>query len=378
MRKTVIILGAGPAGLSIGYEMSRRGVDYLILEKGQVAGESFTHIPKDTCFGPWLNNTLPGSRVSWKWRLRLATQPAYSWYLQEYARRNQLAIQFGSVVSLVRREDKGFLVHTHDKTYHCDFVVNCTGYFSNPNKPSYPGQEESSIVALHNSEFREAADLSHKLGLEKANVLVVGAGLSSGEMLKDLHKNGDCVSLSHRGPVVFGPTPMMTALMSPWNWLVERAAITLDIRLNSNPPMAGGSIQKLLVTGAIPTYPGIDHFEKEKVVFVGGQSQAFDAVVLATGYRYTISHLLGLLPSVPIQVYNMESTAVPGLFFLGMDQQRTYRSRYLRGIRADAIELGQLLSKRLAKSPIWKIPKQPLYEPLKIQPEIATQSVPGR
>jgi len=84
-RATVIVLGAGPAGLSVGYDLSRSDINFLILEKGKVAGESFSHFPANVTFGPWLNNTLPGSRVAWNWKLRRSTQPAYLWYLGEDA-----------------------------------------------------------------------------------------------------------------------------------------------------------------------------------------------------------------------------------------------------------------------------------------------------
>ena len=90
-KTTILILGAGPAGLSIGYELTRRNLDFLILEKGKVAGESFTHYPQNIFFGPWVNNTLPGSRVAWNWLLRRSTQPAYSWYLQDICSAQQAA-----------------------------------------------------------------------------------------------------------------------------------------------------------------------------------------------------------------------------------------------------------------------------------------------
>lgn len=35
-----LVLGAGPAGLSVAYELQKRGVGVLILERGQTPGES--------------------------------------------------------------------------------------------------------------------------------------------------------------------------------------------------------------------------------------------------------------------------------------------------------------------------------------------------
>jgi cation diffusion facilitator CzcD-associated flavoprotein CzcO len=41
-----IIVGAGPAGLQLGYFLQRSGRDYLILEAGDVPGKFFEHYPR--------------------------------------------------------------------------------------------------------------------------------------------------------------------------------------------------------------------------------------------------------------------------------------------------------------------------------------------
>lgn len=349
---SVVVIGAGPAGLSIGYELKRRGVDFVILEKGQVAGASFARYPQNIFFGPWLNNTLPGSRVAWNWKLRRARQPAYTWYLGEYARHNQLPVEYGVEVSRVERDAEGFRVVTNQGNFNCRFLVNCSGYFNTPNIPHYPGQLNSSLLFMHSSEYRQARDMQNKLGKSTGRALIVGAGLTAGETMVDLHRSGFQVSLSHRGKLVFGPSPWLEALLSPINSLLEKICLTLNIRCNSNPPMAGGLTQKLVKSGQVPTYPGIDHFEDKTVVFTDGRRLEVDAVFWATGYRYTTQHLRGLISDGEIQVSQMESCEVPGLFFLGVDQQRTYRSRFLRGIRADARILGEIMAERLAKAPL--------------------------
>lgn len=352
IRKTIVVLGAGPAGLSVGYELSRRGIDFVILEKGDLPGESFSHYPRNIFFGPWLNNTLPGSKVPWSWKLRRSTQPAYTWYLGEYARHYRLPIDYQQEVVRVLREGEGFRVETRQAVYSCQLLVNATGYFSTPNLPHYPGQLNSSLVFMHSQSYRSADDLQRRLGRDSGRVLVVGAGLTAGETLLDLHRRGYQVSLSHRGPLVFGPSPWMEALLSPFHWVAERLRLFLKIPTNSNPPMAGGLTQSLIQKGQVQVFPGIERFEDRRVIFVDGQEADFEAVIWATGYHYTTTHLRDLLGTGPIQLLHMESLRAPGLFFLGMDQQRTYRSRFLRGIRADARILGRLLEERLSREPL--------------------------
>lgn len=349
-RTTILILGAGPAGLSIGYELARRNLNFLILEKGKVAGESFAHYPKNIFFGPWVNNTLPGSRVAWNWLLRRSTQPAYSWYLQEYARRQQLPIDYGCRVERVERDREGYVVTTNQGVHRCQLLVNCTGYFSTPNIPNYPGQDDSPIPTMHTNQYQSIDDLRRVLGVQSGRILVVGAGLSAGEMVADLKRNRFEVTLSHRGKLIFGPSPLAEALLSPFSWLAERAALKMGLRLNSNPPMAGGETRRLIESAEVPAFPAIEHFAGPVIRFVNGQDGHFDGVVWATGYRYTLGHLSSLLPEGEVQLFEMESLASPGLFFLGLDQQRSYRSRFLRGIRSDARRLAHILDDRLART----------------------------
>lgn len=348
-----VIIGAGPAGLSIGYELTRRNIDFVILEKGQQAGQSFAQYPKNIFFGPWLNNTLPGSRVPWNWRLRRATQPAYTWYLGEYARHNRLPIQFGCNVTRVERDGEGFRVHTNRGVYSCRWLVNCSGYFSTPNVPHHPGQLHSGLTFMHSHDYREAEDLARKLGRSKGKVLVVGGRLTAGETIWDLHQHGFEVSISHREPLRFGPSPFQEALISPITWVWERVALALNLQVDSFPYMAGGPVPKLVRRGEVKVYTGISEFADKEVVFSDGRRAEFDAVVWCTGYRYTTDHLRGLVSDGPLQLnQDMESAEVPGLFFLGLDSQRTFRSRFLRGIRADARKLGQILDTRRAQTPL--------------------------
>src|SRR5438552_2463972 len=59
----VLILGAGPAGLSVAFELKRRGVPFLILEKGDGPGESWKNMPRNLkLVSPWKTNCLRGSR----------------------------------------------------------------------------------------------------------------------------------------------------------------------------------------------------------------------------------------------------------------------------------------------------------------------------
>ena len=60
----------------------------------------------------------------------------------------------------------------------------------------------------------------------------------------------------------------------------------------------------------------------------------------------------------------MESTLVPDLFFLGVDQQRTYRSRFLRGIVEDSRLVAELVARRAQRLPS---PRRELPNPVALE-----------
>lgn len=365
--RPVIILGAGPAGLSVSYELARRGIEALIVEKGPVAGNSFANFPRNIFFGPWLNNLLPGSRVSWSWLLRRSTQPAYAWYLAEFARQNQLQMALNTTVEGVHQEDGRFVLTTSKGCFWSKIVINATGYFSAPYIPSYPGVSEAlaNRTAIHVSQYRDADTVRSILGRSNGRVLVVGKRLSAGETMCELTRQGFDVGLSYRGQLEFGPSQWREAFWAPLNWIKEQVANQLRLKFNSYPLMAGGESQRLIGSGQVKTYPNIARIEGKRVTFEDGQQQEYDLLIFATGYHAAVAHLQQLFKQHPgseitnpdgstqPRLQGMESATVPGLFFLGLDNQRTFRSRFLRGITQDAKIAADLVARRLATLNPW-------------------------
>ena len=108
--------------------------------------------------------------------------------------------------------------------------------------------------------------------------------------------------------------------------------------------MQGGPIEEAISQGLIAVHPDIDRVEANHVVFRDGSSASFGLILLATGYRPALRHLQSLDPAEP---EGFESPRVKNLFYLGFDQQRSFRSRYLRGIREDAAVLADLIHQRV-------------------------------
>jgi len=351
---SVIVLGAGPAGLAVAYELLRRGITPLILEKGPTPGTSFASFPRNIFFGPWLNNLLPGSFIDCAGLLKRSSQPAYSKYLQDYAHQNRLPVKCGIQVNSVSRDETGFRLQTSAGEFRSHLLVNCTGYFSLPYTPNFPGIDTTSLPHMHVSRYRDANTVVKQLHRRSGRILVVGKRLSAGETVVELHKAGFQVSLSYRGELRFGPTKWVEALLSPLHWIAERVSVALRVHRHSYPLMAGGDSRRLIKTGQVATFSNIARFNDHSVTFEDGREERFDLVIFATGYRAAMAHLESLLgpQSKEPKLENMESTEVPDLFFLGVDQQRTYRSRFLRGIVEDSSLLAELVARRAQGLPV--------------------------
>jgi putative flavoprotein involved in K+ transport len=276
-------------------------------------------------------------------------------YLQNYAAEHSLPITPGVESTSVQRGSDGWRVHTAECEFTCRLLVNATGYFSNPFTPEVPGIADSKIPHVHVADYRDPAHVAHLIGKFSGNVLIVGKRLSAGQTMLELHESGFEVSLSHRTPIEFGADEfgwwLFFRIFPYLEWMRLKR---LGTRAISTPVrMQGGRIRKLLVSGRVKTFGGIQQFEADQLLFADGRRAQFDLVIFATGFRPALRHLESLAikthPHTGVPVLDeLESVSTPGLFFLGLDQGRNFQSRFIRGIRNDAAFLAERLRRRLA------------------------------
>ena len=351
----VIVIGAGPAGLALGWELKRRGVSFCILERGAQAGESWRRMPTHLkLVSPWKASWLPGFGVR-RWSANHeVTRAEYVDYLSAYAQTQELPVRNNVSVRAIRRKGNRFALETSAGEMEARCVVSATGYFQNPFIPEVAGLRQSGIPRYHAADYGSAELLTTELGKADASILIVGKRLSAGQILVELMSAGFSVSLSHRSPIQFGSGPLGWWLffrIHPWLESVKLKLRGANAR-GFDVRMPGGRARELVEGGSIRLFPQVRSFEGKSVLFENGESIQPDAVLFATGFRPALQHLSELdltvdnQTGVP-QISDMESTEVPGLFFLGLDGLRNFQSRFIRGIRRDALALAELLAGRL-------------------------------
>lgn len=189
----VIIIGAGPCGLSAAIELQRAGLDPLIIEKNVVV-HSISQYPVYMQFfsTPELLEiggfpfTTPNDKPT---RLEALN------YYRNVAQRTGVRIRsYETVHAAVKEGDGLFRVESVNRfgeacSYRCRAVVVATGYFDHPNLLGIPGEELPNVTHF----YREAHPYT---GMR---VCIIGGNNSAVDAAMDLLKVGASVTVVYRG-----------------------------------------------------------------------------------------------------------------------------------------------------------------------------------
>lgn len=176
-----VVIGAGQAGLSVGYHLKRRGLPFMILEASQRIGDTWRQRWDSLrLFTPARYNGLagmpfPGPDFAFPTKDQMADEA--------YAARFELPVRTGVHVDRVSRWRGRFLLEAANRRIEADNVVVAMATFQRPNVPAFAKQLDARIVQLHSSEYRNASQLID------GDVLIVGAGNSGAEIAIEVAPN---------------------------------------------------------------------------------------------------------------------------------------------------------------------------------------------
>ena len=362
-----IIVGAGPAGLACAAALRAAGLDVTVLEKaGSVGAVWRRHYDRLHLHTDRNRSGLPGMAMP-------RTNPLYPsreqvvQYLESYAARFDIRPVFNTAVTCLRRDGAQWCAEADAGSVSAPVAVVATGIADAPYRPSWPGSETYPGSVVHSSDYRNPAPYAGK------RVLVVGFGNSGGEIALDLANAGVDVTLAVRGPVQILPRDLLGFPILAWailyrrlparlvdwinapilrlavgpieKWGLQRAAkgprrmVEEDGRV---PLIDIGTLDKIR-DGSIGIRGGIDRFASERVVFADGKSEAFDAIILATGFRPDLRRLVpgveGVFDHHGMPLATGQATNAPGLYFCGQITSPTGQLREI-GLEAQRIADG--------------------------------------
>ena len=186
----IVIIGGGPIGIACGLEAQKKGLSYLILEKGPIVNSLYNYPVNMQFFSsserleideiPFISKEAKPSRIE-----------ALEYY-RRIATSNNLNIHLFEKVENVSKNDDVFSVKTSKDTYQAKNVIVATGFYDIPNKLGIPGEELAKVAHYYKDPHFYAGQ----------RVAVVGASNSAIDAALECWRKGAEVTLVIRGKSV--------------------------------------------------------------------------------------------------------------------------------------------------------------------------------
>lgn len=340
----IVVIGAGQAGLSVGYHLRRLGltpgVDFVIVDHSPGPGGAWQfRWPSLTLSTVNRVHDLPGMSFTETLPAGSDSVPAATavpHYFELYEKRFDLRVRRPvsvrvvcdrastatcpetSVDGLLHVETavgenlsaaQGSVTEPHPaadsrrstdaptelpgatgETLRVRGVINATGTWEKPFIPYYPGAETFAGRQVHAHDYRSAAEFAGK------HVVVVGAGISAVQLLDEISQVTSTTWVSRTEPRwregPFGPDEG------------RRAVAMVEDRVRRGlPPRSVVSVTGLPVDdriraararGALTWHPMFARIEPEGVRWADGSFRAADVILWATGFRSALDHLAPL------------------------------------------------------------------------------------
>jgi putative flavoprotein involved in K+ transport len=344
-RLDVIVVGAGQAGLAMGYFLARRGLRFLILDRAPAVGQAWRERWDSlVLFTPARYSALPGMPFPGD-PDHYPTRDEVIAYLERYAERFALPLALGSGVDSVTPRDGGYVVVAGEQQYEADQVVVASGPFQAPRVPPAAERLGPGVVQMHSTGYRGPADLP------AGTALVVGGGNTGVQIAEELSRTREThLALGSR------QTPLPQRLLGRdifW-WLTRlrlmRATADSRIgrRMRGRDVLLGSSPRRLGRRHRVELHARVTDASEGRVAFADGSWLRVEGVVWATGYRLDHGWI-----DVPKEdgaiVHRRGVTESPGLYLLGMSWQHTRGSALLGWVAQDAAFIADRIAAHSAR-----------------------------
>ncbi|HEY6797471.1 MAG TPA: NAD(P)-binding domain-containing protein [Kineosporiaceae bacterium] len=360
-----LIIGAGPAGLQLGYLLGVNRRSYRILEAGDGPGYFFRTFPRHrqliSINKRYTGSTDPELNLRMDWNSLLSADPEMLFtryseryfpaademvrYLEHYAKTFALSVTYSARVVRVRKVGEGFIVtDQRGVDYSARRVVVATGV-SLENIPDIPGvqlAENYSTVSVNKRDFIDQ------------RVLILGKGNSAFETADHLVETAAVIHVA-------GPNSVRLAWSS--HFVGHLRAVNnnfLDTyQLKSQNALLDGQVLSIERGGSGAGYRVRFSFVRadEKVMELN-----YDRIICCTGFRFDSSifdeeclpqpaingRFVALTPAY-------ESVNVPGLYFAGtLMQERDFKKStggFIHGFRYAVRSLSRIFEERYHDRP---------------------------
>jgi len=341
-RHDVIVVGAGQAGLAMGYFLARQGHNFTILEAAEEPAAAWRERWDSLkLFTPARYDALPGLAFPgdpWDYPGRDDVVT----YLTDYARHFELPVEFNSRVRAIRKTNSTYLIELDDRTYETDQVVVATGPFQVPFVPPIAKRLGPAVLQLHSTAYRKPQDIG------EGRVLLVGGGNTGFQIAEEL-------SGSHEVHLSVGTRQMplpQRILGRDLFWYLDKTGLIrkttasrIGRRMSQKDTLIGSRPRALTRRHGVKLHPRAAGAEGATVTFDDGTKLNIRTVIWSTGFRPDYSWIdLPVFGEKGRVNHQRGVTDSPGLYFLGLSWQHTRGSALLGWVKDDAEHIAQQIN----------------------------------
>ncbi|KAJ1390712.1 Pyridine nucleotide-disulfide oxidoreductase, class-II [Sesbania bispinosa] len=370
--QAVIVVGAGPSGLSVAACLTKQSIPYIILEREDCFASLWKkysydrlhlHLRKQFCELP--HKPFPPSYPSY------IPKEQFLHYLDDYVSHFRITPLYNRTVEVAEYDEASLKWKVKARNggeveeYSGKFLVVATGETSDPYIPEVEGLSSFPGKVLHSTRFKSGKEFKDE------HVLVVGSGNSGMEISLDLVNHGAKTSIVVRSPVHFLSREMVfwglfllkyfsLSMVDSVMVIVSRLVygdvtsygvgrpnegpFFMKVKYGKYPVIDVGTYQKIK-SGELKVLPAeMESVQGKDVLFKNGELHPFDSIVFCTGFkRSTHKWLKGddyLLndDGIPKPSYPFHWKGKNGLYCVGLSRRGFY------GATADAENIANDIS----------------------------------
>jgi thioredoxin reductase len=378
-----LIIGAGPAGLQLGYFFEKGHQEYLILERGERPGTFFEKFPRHRTLIS-VNKVFTGYEdeevnLRWDWNSLLSDDKEMQFkhyskkffpsadvlvrYLGDFANRFAIKVNYGTTVCKIDKkidQQEAFLVQDQQgDTYTCHHLIIATG-FTQSYIPLIPGIELCENYADCSMLPEDFTD---------QRVLIIGKGNSAFETANNLIENAKTIHICSPVPITMA---WKTHYVGNLRAVNDNFLDTYQLKLQNG--ILDANIESIVqqdkrfVVNIVYT-----HARNER------RTVEYDRILVCTGFRFDAAIFtdacrpaLTIKDRLPAMTSRWESSNIKDLYFIGtLMQTRDFKktmSGFIHGFRYNIQALHHIFEDKYEGKP-W--PAQVVSE----QPEAFAEKV---
>jgi putative flavoprotein involved in K+ transport len=353
MGESVLVIGAGPAGIAAAYYLEKAEIAYKVVDSSSIIASTW-----DSLYPSLRLNTtrfyshLPEAKFPLKYGI-FPTGKAYHRYLVDFATKHRFNIHLGVTVERIEPCNDGWMVKTNEGEEWYPCVISASGRFNNPYIPPIEGVDQFKGTLIHAHDYTSPEPFVHK------RVMVVGNGPSGLDISVEIGKQNAPrypVLLSMRTGIVLRPRYPLGLPKHLWmiigdhlpkfigkpleKWIESRQFKDLD-KIGIKTPSTGTTSAAASTRGPELIYAvragqvicvdGVQAFDERGARLLDGSYHELDAVILGTGYRPVLYQYFDYHGEVdqygwPLRDFTRhyngrEVVGYPGLYLVGVFYQ---------------------------------------------------------